>query len=99
MSREPNDRIRDSKEYDKANKKLDKSFVSELMQKSDKEIEDIIVKHSVNIKTATDKLKENSAYIKACEDKALFDAGLRESLAPDRVALDFCTRILKERNK
>lgn len=93
------DRIRDSKEYDKAQKKLDKTFVAELIQKPDSELEDIIVKHSVNIKSATDKLKENSAYQKAVEDLKMFNAGLREALEPDRVALDFCTRVLKERNK
>lgn len=99
MSRDPIDRIRDSKEYDKAQKKLDKAYVAELLQKDDVALEDIIVKHSINIKTATDKLKENSAYQKVCEDKSVFESGLREALLPDRVCLDFCTRVLKERNK
>lgn len=96
---EPIDRIRDSKEYEKANKKMDKTFVAELLQKPDKELEDIIIKHSVNIKEAKDKLLANSNYQKVKEDLSLFNSGLSEATAVDKTALDFCTRILKERRK
>lgn len=94
-----NDRIRESKEFEKANKKMDKAFVGELIQKDDKSLEDIIIKHSVNIKEAKDKLDANSAYQKVCEDKKLFESGLKEATSTDKLALDFCTRILKERRK
>lgn len=99
MSENSLDRIKTSKEYETAQKKMGKEQVMEYLKKPDAELEDFIAKNAVFIKNKQDELKNNSTYNRIIEDKKNLEGGLKEALAPYKASVDFCTRILNERKK
>jgi hypothetical protein len=89
--------LRDSKLYKKAKKLMGTDNIMEFFKKGDQELKDLIALNSVHIQEVSAQMKENSAYRTACATKGDFEKGLRESLAPNKVANELASVLLSIR--
>lgn len=89
--------LKETKIYKTAEKVMGKQNLREFLKRGDQELKDLIALNSVHIQEATAQTKSNDAYRSACNVKKDFEAGLRETIKPHKVANDLASTLLSMR--